>query len=110
MENQQQQKHYIIKENINKLIRTDNLLSDLIKWSDIGYIIVLNSNKYARCFGKPGFELSDKLIQINLNFQWKSLINDGEWPWYLCNDGKCIEINSEEFNKIKLKQIRQIDL
>jgi len=112
MENQilEQKKQNIILEDIDELVRTDNSLSDLIKWANMGYIIVLNSGKYARCFVKPEFKSSDKLIQINLKLQWKSLINDGEWPWYLCNNGNCVEMNSEDFNKIKLKEIRQFDL
>lgn len=109
MEKQEQEQNVFL-ENDDEIVKTNNPLSDLIKWAGMGYIIVLNADKYARCFVKPEFKSSDKLIQINLKFKWKSLIDDGEWPWYLCNNGNCIEMTSDDFNGIKIKKIRQFDL
>lgn len=81
------------------LVCSNNSLSDLIKWSRIGYIIILNKKSNCQLFSRPEYKLSNKIVQINLSKEWECLMNDGEWPSYLIEYG-CEKITKEDFTKI----------
>jgi hypothetical protein len=79
-----------------ELVCTDNSLADLINWSRIGFILILNGTTYCKCFYRPEYNLSNKIVQINLYSQWECLMDDGEWPSYLIESG-CIKMSNKDF-------------
>jgi len=86
------------------LVCSNNSLSDLVKWSNMGYTIILNSQLNYKIFSRQEFINFDKIIKINFSSQWESLIHDGEWPYYLIECG-CKEMNSEDFLNLNLTNV-----
>ena len=83
----------------DELICSNNSLADLINWSKMGYIIILNKKSYSELFSRPEYKLSNKIVQINLSREWECLMNEGEWPSYLIESG-CEKINENDFLNI----------
>lgn len=83
----------------NELVCSNNSLADLINWSKIGYVIILNKRSYSELFCRPEHKLSDKIVQINLSREWECLMDEGEWPSYLIESG-CEKINKNDFLNI----------
>lgn len=92
------------QNNSEELIPTNNSLADLIKWSKNGYIIILNRKNNCQIYARPEYKLSDKVVQINLSHRWACLMNDGEWPWYLMENG-CVEMNKDDFLNINFSNV-----
>jgi len=70
---------------------TNNCLRDIITWLQNGHIVSLYSysiNKQLYFFSKETLqEIGDEYI-IYIDLQKDvSLLNDGEWPWYIKNEG-----------------------
>jgi hypothetical protein len=93
----------------SELVCSNNCLSDLINWSKNGYIIILNRKKYCQMYSRPEYKLSNKIVQINLSHRWESLMDDGEWPWYLIESG-CVQINKYDFLNIDLSDVTKFFL
>lgn len=83
----------------DELVCSNNSLADLINWSKIGYIIILNKKSHCKIFSRQEYKLSNKVVQINLSKEWESLMDEGEWPDYLMESG-CEKITKEDFTKI----------
>jgi len=83
----------------NELVCSNNSLSDLINWSKIGYIIILNKKSHSQLFSRPECKLSNKIVQINLSREWECLMDEGEWPSYLIESG-CEKLNKNDFLNI----------
>jgi hypothetical protein len=80
----------------DELVCSNNSLADLINWSKMGYIIILNKKSYSELFSRPEYKLSNKIVQINLSREWECLMNEGEWPSYLIESG-CEKLNKNDF-------------
>jgi hypothetical protein len=93
----------------SELICSNNNLYDLINWSKNGYIIILNRKSQCKLYSRPEYKLSNKVVQINLSHRWESLMDDGEWPWYLIESG-CVQINKYDFLNIDLSDVTKFFL
>jgi hypothetical protein len=93
----------------SELICSNNSLGDLIKWSKIGYIIILNGKSRCQFFSRPEYKLSNKIVQINLSRQWDCLMDEGEWPSYLIEYG-CKKMSKEDFTNIDFTNIQKFKL
>ena len=68
--------------------QTNNSLYDIINWLKEGYIICLYSiSKKVFYFHKENLNeiKNEKIIYINL--KQKKLLDQGEWIWYIENEG-----------------------
>jgi hypothetical protein len=92
-----------------ELKSTNNSLYDLVTWSKIGYIIILSSGSKTKCFCRPEYKQSNKLVQINLTSMWRDLIEDEEWPWYLIDNG-CIRLEQNELKEMQLNIAKHFTL
>lgn len=93
----------------DELICSNNSLADLINWSRIGYVIILNKKSYCQLFSRPEYKLSNKIVQINLSSQWQCLMDKGEWPSFLIESG-CEELNKDDFLKLNLSNTIQFSM
>ena len=72
-----------------KLVFTQNILSDIINWLKNGYMICIYShNKYLFYYSMETINLivDEKIIYINVSKD-TSLLNKDEWPHYIKNEG-----------------------
>jgi hypothetical protein len=88
----------------DELVCSNNSLADLINWSKNGYIIILNKKSHCQIFSQQEYKLSNKVVQINLSREWECLMNEGEWPSYLIENG-CEKMNKDDFLKLNLSNI-----
>lgn len=68
---------------------TTNNLKDIIEWLRNGYMVCIYSyNKKKFYFSKENLnEINDEnIIYVDL-MKMSSLLNPGEWPWYIQNEG-----------------------
>lgn len=93
----------------NDVCLSGNNLADIINWSKCGYVIALNGGKYCECYCRPEYFSTDKMIQINFSNQWKSLMNEDEWPWYLLDSG-CVRMTRSDFLKLSIKNTKEFNL
>ena len=85
----------------DELVCSSNSLKDLIDWSKNGYIIML-TGRFTEFYCRPEYETSEKFVQIIFSSQWKCLMDDGEWPWYLIESG-CIKMQINDLAELKLE-------
>ena len=71
------------------LNQTGNNLKDVVEWIKSGHVVVLKAKfKTLVYHNRCGEELSTSNEVLNLNVSsWGSLLDDGEWPWYLEDSG-----------------------
>jgi hypothetical protein len=72
-------------------ICTSNSLKDVVDWINGGALVYLyakgNVIKYHKC--DTYNNTCTKTIHINLQ-TWPDLLDEGEWPWYIEQDGRLI--------------------
>lgn len=87
-------------------------LADVIGWSKNGYVIVLNAGKFCKCYCRPEYFSSNKMIQIDCSKgwkcskEWKCLM---EWPWFLLDSG-CVRMLRDDFLKLKITNTKVFSL
>jgi hypothetical protein len=74
-----------------ELVITNNSLKDIINWLKNGYIVCIHS--YSRQMYYYSEEILDEplindksIIYVNVK-KMSSLLDEGEWPWYIKNEG-----------------------
>jgi hypothetical protein len=96
----------LLKDDISS---SHNSLADLINWSKNGYVIALNGGRYCKCYCRQEYFSSNKMIQINFSNQWRCLMEEDEWPWYLLDSG-CIRMTREDFLKLNIVDTKVFSL
>ena len=84
----------------DELVCSANSLKDLIDWSKNGHVIIL-TGRSTEFYCRPEYKTSDKFVQIIFSSQWKCLMDEGEWPWYLIQSG-CVKMTIDEFPESKI--------
>lgn len=81
--------------------QTGNSLRDIIDWIKQGdFIILHHQGLYARYYHQCSEKSAKyRIIYINI-INYPDLLNDGEWPWYIEDEG-CTLCNCEIKTKIK---------
>ena len=87
-----------------KLVCSNNSLSDLVKWSKWGYVIILSTSSTHKIFSRPEFVKLNKIVKITLSKECECLINEGEWPYYLINTG-CQEMQEEDLSNLNFSNM-----
>lgn len=86
-----------------------NSLADVVEWSKRGYIVVLNEGQFYNCYCRPEYVSTDKMVQIDFSREYKSLMEEGEWPWYLLDSG-CVRITRDDFLKLNIRNSKTFTL
>ena len=94
-----------------------NNLKDIIEWLKMGDIVVLHSgNKYGqiyhRCSETTSLE-NIRVIYVDVA-NHASLLDEGEWPWYIINQGHTslcdCDLKSDALNAVKVPHIYRFEI
>lgn len=92
----------------NDISLTCNSLTDVVDWSTRGYVIVLNEGCFYKCYCRPEYFSSDKMVQIYFSNECKSLIQE-ELPCHLLDNG-CIRMTRDDFLKLNISDTKVFSL
>lgn len=85
MENTNQQPETPENTKSNDLVQTGNSLADIIAWLELGHTVVIHARGYGRMYRMPKLKAIRK-IYVDVS-TFASLLDEGEWPWYIKNAG-----------------------
>ena len=90
---------------------TNNSLADALKWLSFGDYVHLHSNntRHVIYYDESTVGEKSKLIQINLTGYSESLLDEGEWEWYIKNAGYK-EYDLSKFDEIKYAKVMKLSL
>ena len=73
---------------MNPPIPTANSLKDIIDWLREGDKVIIHSSNYGKTYHNcvKFKNVTNRVIYIDVS-SMPSLIDEGEWPWYIENDG-----------------------
>jgi hypothetical protein len=55
-------------------------------------------------YSRLEYKLFNKIVQINLSHRWECLMDNGEWSWYLIENG-CVQMNKHNFLNVDLSNL-----
>ena len=71
--------------NPNDLVQTGNSLADVVAWLKLGHTVIIHAKGYGKMYRMPGLKAIQK-IYVNVS-KFPSLLDEGEWPWYIEDAG-----------------------
>ena len=72
--------------NPNDLVQTGNSLADVVAWLKLGHTVVIHDAEgYGKMYRMPKLKAIRK-IYVDVS-SFASLMDEGEWPWYIKDAG-----------------------